>query len=94
MRFIEVEHKATDQTTTVPETAVQHLSQGWTVVFGADTDAADPDAGNGEGEDLFDPEPHTVDEVNEYLTYATVEERDRVLELEKNGKARVGIVGA
>lgn len=86
MKFIEVEHPAIGKTT-VPETAVQHLGEGWTV--GGEAPAGPT------GEALpFDPAEHTVAEVLKHLEYASPEERDRVLAAEENGKARTGIVGA
>lgn len=90
MNFVEVEHenKAIGRTT-VPATAVQHmLGNGWTVVD------AKVDKDGTPVEIQYDPSQHTVAEVNDYLTYATVEERDRVLAAEMNDKARAGIVGA
>lgn len=42
---------------------------------------------------LFDPSEHTVLEVNEYLNTADPAERARVLEAERAGKARKGILG-
>ena len=43
----------------------------------------------------FDPNDHTMPEVLEYLTSpdTSPEEQERVLELERNGKARKGILG-
>lgn len=41
----------------------------------------------------YDPSQHTVDEVQEYLATADDAERDRVLAAERDGKARVGILG-
>ena len=43
-------------------------------------------------EDQYDPSYHTVVQVNEYLATASPEERERVLEAERNGKARKGIL--
>lgn len=41
---------------------------------------------------VFDPGAHTVDEVNAYLASADPDERERVVEAEKAGKARVTIL--
>lgn len=41
----------------------------------------------------FDPADATVDEVLAYLDGASDEEHDRVIELERAGKARKGITG-
>jgi len=41
----------------------------------------------------FDPSSHTVNEVNSYLSTAGAEETARVLEAERVGKARKGILG-
>ncbi|WP_432679341.1 hypothetical protein ACRAJ3_11430 [Rhodococcus pyridinivorans] len=52
-----------------------------------------PDVGDKATGDAFNPSEHDVDEVNDYL--ATVEDSDelnRVLEAEKAGKARKGIL--
>ena len=43
--------------------------------------------------ELFDPSAHTVDEVNTYLATADPVEVERVLEAERAGKARIGILG-
>lgn len=84
MKFVEVEHPELG-TTTVPEVSVKHMEpKGWTVVGEA--------SGPG-GNLLFDPGAHTVAEVLEHLEYASVEERDRVLEAERAGQARKTIVG-
>lgn len=85
MKFIEVEHPAIGRTT-VPETALEHLGEGWTVHGEAVNQTLAPEP--------FDPTGHTVAEVLEHLAYATPEERDRVLAAEQDGKARAGIVGA
>ncbi|MGZ4465200.1 MAG: hypothetical protein ACXVW0_07575 [Nocardioides sp.] len=85
MKFIEVEHPAIGKTV-VPETAVEHLGDGWKV--NGESTSAGPAA------EPFDPTDHTVAEVTEYLAYASPEERDRVLQVEQDGKARAGIVGA
>jgi hypothetical protein len=45
-------------------------------------------------DDQYDPSYHTVVEVNTYLATADAEERERVLEAERNGKARKGILEA
>jgi hypothetical protein len=87
MQFVEVEHPAIGRTS-VAATAVQHLGEGWTVID------AKVDADGIPVETHFDPSLHTVAEVLEHLTYATPEERDRVLAAELDGKARAGIVGA
>ncbi|MGX6513245.1 hypothetical protein [Rhodococcus sp. SJ-2] len=52
-----------------------------------------PDAEQVESSQLYDPSAHTVDEVNTYLATADPAERARVLEAERNGKARKGILG-
>lgn len=41
----------------------------------------------------YSPDDHKVEDVLKYLAEADKDERDRVLELEKAGKARQGIVG-
>jgi hypothetical protein len=41
----------------------------------------------------YDPNDYTVEQVNEYLATASDEEKARVLEAEKAGQGRVGIVG-
>jgi hypothetical protein len=86
VKFIEVEHPAIGKTT-VPETAVEHLGEGWVILGDA------PDNGAPVVE-LYDPAGHTVAEVLEHLEYASPEERDRVIAAEQDGKARAGIVGA
>lgn len=43
--------------------------------------------------ELFDPGEHTVPEVNDYLNTAEPAEQVRVLEAERAGKARKGILG-
>jgi hypothetical protein len=40
----------------------------------------------------FNPNDNDVDEVNDYLEQAAAEERERVLKLESEGKARKGIL--
>lgn len=40
----------------------------------------------------FDPSEHDVDEVNDYLATAALDEYDRVLQAEKAGKARKGVL--
>lgn len=47
-----------------------------------------------EGEGLYDPGAHNVEEVNEYLDSVDSEEYSRVIEAETAGKARVGIIGS
>lgn len=85
MQFVQVEHPQAGAAT-VPASAVKHMEpKGWTVVG----EATGPDGGL-----LFDPTGHTVEDVNEYLSTAPIEERERVLDAERNGKSRVGIVGA
>lgn len=44
------------------------------------------------GSEPFDPADHTLPEVREYLQGASEDERERVLEAERNGKARKGIL--
>lgn len=53
--------------------------------------AGDPEVST----ELFDPSEHTVEEVNAYLDGegVTPEERERVLQAERDGKARTTIVG-
>jgi hypothetical protein len=52
-----------------------------------------PEGGGGEQvEPTFDPSAHTVDEVNAYLAEHP-DERDAVLEAERAGKGRVGVLG-
>jgi hypothetical protein len=61
----------------------------WTV------DGAGEGAGEGTGAPLsaaFDPSAHTVEEVNAYLAEHPDEE-DEVLELERAGKSRAGVLG-
>jgi hypothetical protein len=83
MRFITVVHP-TQGAATVPESAVPHmLANGWT----------EPDAAVTAAVELFDPDVHTVVEVEEHLAYASVAERDRVLAAEKAGQDRPEIVG-
>lgn len=60
---------------------------------------AEPAGESETGETLFDPNEHTVSEVNTYLdsldqeTEGGIAEFDRVLEAEKAGQNRKGIVG-
>jgi hypothetical protein len=42
---------------------------------------------------VFDPSPHTVDEVRAHLEGADDRERRRVLDAERAGRARVSLVG-
>lgn len=66
----------------------------------ADTDSDNEDvAGNkdegentGDGDGLFDPADHKIEEVQAYLADADEAERDRVLAAERDGKARVTIL--
>lgn len=44
-------------------------------------------------ETQYDPSDYTVDQVNDYLADADDAERERVLDAERTGKNRVGIVG-
>lgn len=44
-------------------------------------------------EELFDPSGHTVAEVVAYLATVDDDEKARVMQLEIDGKARVGITG-
>lgn len=46
-----------------------------------------------ESSQLYDPANNTVDDVNAYLVDASPEERERVLQAEREGKARKGILG-
>lgn len=67
-------------------------------------DGTDPKTGEESGTDTsgtenpegveYDPSKATVDEVNEYLAHADEAERTRVIEAEKAGKNRKGIVDA
>lgn len=41
----------------------------------------------------FDPSAHTVDEVNDYVAHSDEAEQQRVMEAERAGKARKGILG-
>lgn len=43
---------------------------------------------------MFDPTTHTVADVTAYLEKADDDERERVLALERAGKARVGVLGS
>lgn len=45
-------------------------------------------------ENAYDPSYHTVIEVNAYLATASAEEQERVLEAERSGRGRKGIVEA
>lgn len=44
-------------------------------------------------ETQYDPNDYTVDEVNAYLADASEDEKARVLQAERDGQARKGIVG-
>lgn len=46
-----------------------------------------------ESSQLYDPSAHTVAKVNDYLDHSDPAEQVRVLEAERNGKARKGILG-
>ncbi|CCW14588.1 hypothetical protein EBESD8_51580 [Rhodococcus aetherivorans] len=46
-----------------------------------------------ESSQLYDPANYTVDDVNAYLAEASPQEQDRVLAVEREGKARKGILG-
>ena len=46
-----------------------------------------------ESSQLYDPSAHTVAEVNDYLDHSDPAEQVRVLEAERNGKSRKGILG-
>jgi len=66
----------------------------WT---GADTDPTDPIPPGEvepepEPEPEFDPSAHTVDEVNSYLAEHP-DDSARVLDAERSGKSRVGVLG-
>ena len=54
--------------------------------------AVDADEAEAQGEE-FNPDNHTVAEVNNYLSDASDEERERVLEAERAGQNRSTIVG-
>jgi hypothetical protein len=86
VKFYDIEHPELGLAGRVPETALPHLAEGWTVLGDAPSPVAVPEP--------FDPAGHTVAEVNDYLDYAVPEERDRVLAAERDGKNRAGIVGA
>lgn len=58
---------------------------------GTDSGDDNPDENQG-GEDLYDPADHKVEEVQEYLATADEAERERVLEAERNGKARTTLL--
>lgn len=65
------------------------LAGGYTIV-----DAEpEPTTTKVETSQVYDPANYTVDEVNTYLAEASPEERDRVLQAEREGKARKGILG-
>lgn len=56
--------------------------------------AATSSEGEGDGPEEFNPGDHTIDEVKAYLDSIEDEtEYDRVLEAERTGKARQGLVG-
>lgn len=50
-------------------------------------------SGTPEAERGFDPSAETVADVTKYLAQADTAERERVLNLEKDGQARKGILG-
>ena len=58
----------------------------------ADADAAAADGGEAPAGDIFDPADHKVDEVLAYVESADEVEKARVLEAEKNGKARKTLI--
>lgn len=53
----------------------------------------EPEAATVPTAESFDPSGHTVNEVNTYLETAEPAERDRVINAERVGKARKGILG-
>lgn len=58
--------------------------------------AATSSEGEGDGPEEFNPGDHTIDEVKAYLASRPLDdetEYDRVLEAERTGKARQGLVG-
>lgn len=86
MKFVIVENPEINARANVAESAVKHLGPGWKVVGETLATAVAPEV-------PFDPADHSVVEVRNYLDYASPEEAERVLDLERNGKARAGIVG-
>lgn len=87
-----------DDTTNAPDGGSEVGDGPETVAEDGSGDNGDPEEGGDGVEDLigsptFDPSTHTTDEVTEYLKTATDEERERVLGLERDGKARKTIVG-
>jgi len=71
---------------TRPVAVVEHLIQ----VAQSNADSVE-DEGKGTSE-LFDPSEHDARTVKDYLLTASDEEAQRVLEAERAGKARVGIL--
>lgn len=88
MDFVIVENAELGQRTSVPISALPYIGEGWVPVDGPTLQAGQklPDP-------PFDPNEHTVAEVQEYLAYATPEESQRVLELEAAGQNRKSLTG-
>lgn len=91
---LDVEYKEIDQPETPVSEFQEQLYEG--ELKAEDVDVAPPTHGEPEDDgDLdFSPSAHTVAQVNEYLANADEAERERVLAAERDGKNRVGIVGA
>jgi trigger factor len=59
---------------------------------GAAGDPRPAGEGTSTGSTPFDPSAHTVEEVRAHLDQATPSERDRVLQAERDGKARSSLI--
>jgi hypothetical protein len=68
------------------------LAGGYTIVA-PDSEPETVEAATLPPQEQFDPSQHTVAEVNAYLEDADPDEKARVLEQERAGKARKGILG-
>lgn len=55
--------------------------------------AGGADSGDSSSGEQFDPSQHTVEQVNSYLDTADEQEKERILQAERDGQARRGIVG-
>lgn len=75
-----------------PETVNERLSDGGVGPDGQPVTVRERLNGPG-GTDGFDPDGHTVAEVNAYLSGVDDGERQRVLAAEASGQSRKGIVG-